>query len=63
MSESQLPLTAEERSFLTELLQEALKATRIEEHRTRTLSYREIVHRKETLISALLGKLGPVPTT
>jgi hypothetical protein len=62
MSELQLTLTAEERTFLAGLLETVLKDTRVEEHRTRTPSYREeIVHREE-LITAVLGKLGrPAP--
>jgi hypothetical protein len=60
MAELQLPLTTEERDFLAGLLEVALKETRIEEHRTRTLSYREIVVHKEDLIVSLLNKLkGP----
>jgi hypothetical protein len=58
MADSQLTLTAEERQFLVELLEMVLKDTQIEEHRTRTLSFREhIVHREE-IIASLLGKLG-----
>ena len=61
MAESQLTLTDEERAFLTGLLEITLKDTRIEEHRTRTLSYREhIVHREE-VIAGLLRKLGRPP--
>ena len=60
MPELQLPLTSEEREFLAGLLEEVLKETRIEEHRTRTLSYRQIVVHKEDLIVSLLNKLkGP----
>jgi len=58
MAESQLVLTGEERKFLVGLLELVLKDTLVEEHRTRTLSYREhIVHREE-LINGLLKKLG-----
>ncbi len=56
--ESQIVLTKEEHKFLAELLEEALKNTRVEEHRTRTMSYREnVVHHKELLLS-ILTKLG-----
>lgn len=58
MAELQLTLTDEERKYLVDLLQVTLKETRIEEHRTRTPSYREHVLQREDLIVALLGKLG-----
>ena len=57
MAESQLMLTDEERAFLTGLLEITLKDTRIEEHRTRKLTYREYVLHKEDLIEGLLNKL------
>lgn len=53
-----LTLTPQESSFLANLLQTALKETRIEEHRTRTPLYREHVLEKERLIEAVLEKLG-----
>jgi len=58
MAESQLSLTAEERTFLAGLLETAQKETRIEEHRTRAPSYREHVIHQGDLIAALLGKLN-----
>lgn len=58
MAEPQITLTTEERQFLMTLLEGMLKDTRVEEHRTRTLNYREhIVHREE-VITSLLNKLG-----
>jgi hypothetical protein len=58
MNDLQIALTAQERDYLVKLLEEMVKETRVEEHRTRTLSYREhIVHQKE-LILGLLTKLG-----
>jgi hypothetical protein len=61
MAEPQLTLTKEEREFLGELLATVLKDTKVEEHRTRTLSYREhVVHRKG-LIQSILTKLGKPP--
>jgi hypothetical protein len=57
MGELQLTLTAEEREYLVGLLETVLKDTRIEEHRTRTPSYREFVLQKEDLINRVLGKL------
>jgi hypothetical protein len=58
MSESQLTLSAEEKTFLVELLEMTLKDARLEEHRTRTPSYREHILQREALIASLLGKLG-----
>jgi hypothetical protein len=58
MTESQLTLTTEEHAFLKGLLDEALKDTRVEEHRTRTPSYREHILHREDLITSLLTKLG-----
>jgi hypothetical protein len=59
MAETQLMLTAEERQYLVELLEVTLKDTRIEEHRTRTPSYRESVLHREDLLTGLLNKLRP----
>jgi hypothetical protein len=62
MAEMQLALTAEEHDYLADLLGTVLKETRVEEHRTRTLTYREhVVHREEVILS-LLRKLGKTPT-
>ena len=61
MAELQVTLTAEERDCLVALLQVALKDARIEEHRTRTPSYREHIVHQEDLIVALLTKLGQPP--
>ena len=61
MSDLQLTLTAEEREYLLGLLESTLKNTRVEEHRTRTPSYREHVIHREDLIVGLLGKLGQQP--
>jgi hypothetical protein len=58
MAESQVTLTDEERAFLTGLLEITLKDTRIEEHRTRTPSYREHILHREEVIAGLLSKLG-----
>jgi hypothetical protein len=58
MAELQLTLTAEEREYLAGLLEVTLKDTRVEEHRTRTPSYREHVLHQEDLIVKLLSKLG-----
>ena len=58
MGDISVPMTAEEREYLVELLNSVLKETRIEEHRTRAPSYREHVERREGLIVSLLSKLG-----
>ena len=58
MPDTQLTLTAQERDQLLELLQEVLKETKVEEHRTRSPSFREIVLQKEQAISSVLRKLG-----
>ena len=60
MTEHLVTLTAEEYEFLRGLLEVALKDTRIEEHRTRTLSYREHILHREELINHLLEKLKQV---
>ena len=57
MSELHLSLTAEERQCLLALLETAQKETRIEEHRTRSLTYRESVTHQEELIESVLSKL------
>lgn len=59
MAELQLTLTTEETDYLIELLETRLKETRVEEHRTRTPSYREHVLHHEDLLTALLKKLRP----
>ena len=64
MTDLQLTLTIPERECLVEMLERALKETRVEEHRTRTPSYREHVVKREDLITSLLSKLGqPVGAT
>jgi hypothetical protein len=57
MTDLELTLTAAEREYLVEVLERALKETRLEEHRTRTPSYREHVVQREDTIKGLLGKL------
>jgi len=56
--DSPVTLTAEERKFLAGLLEVALRDTRVEEHRTRTPSYREHIVHHEELIASVLTKLG-----
>ena len=57
IAESPLNLSSEEREYLLTLLEDSLKQTRVEEHRTRTPSYREHVVHQEELIESLLAKL------
>jgi hypothetical protein len=61
MAEYQLTLSTEERDFLADLLEKMLKDTRVEEHRTRSPSYRELIVKQENLITAILAKVGRPP--
>jgi len=64
MSQTQLDLSPQEREVLIELLKASLKEARVEEHRTRTPSYREHVLAREAVIEGLLQKLAqPAPPT
>jgi len=58
MSDTNMTLTQEERDCLTELLQLAIKEARVEEHRTRTLSFREHILEREHVLADILKKLG-----
>jgi hypothetical protein len=58
MADTPLTLTADERTFLVQLLETAIKNHRVEEHRTRTPSYREQILQEEKLLEQLLSKLG-----
>jgi hypothetical protein len=59
MPEFALTLTAEEHQYLVEHLETVLKDTRVEEHRTRTPTYRESVLQREKVIQSVLTKLRP----
>ncbi len=61
MAEFQVTLNSEERQYLLDLLKVTLKETRVEEHRTRTPSYREHVLHKEAIVEGLLNKLQQAP--
>ena len=61
MFESPMTLTADEREYLTTLLETALKDKRVEGHRTRSPGYRDHVLQQEAIISSLLDKLRPAP--
>jgi len=62
MSEQTLTLSGAEKECLVHLLQKSLQEARVEEHRTRAPSYRELVLRQENLIASVLDKLGHKPT-
>ena len=57
MAEQTLTLTADESKYLVDLLERTLKETQVEEHRTRTPSYREHILHREELAQAILKKL------
>jgi hypothetical protein len=57
MTELQVTLTSEERDYLLELLNTTLKDMRVEEHRTRTPTYRQHVLHQEDIVQGLLKKL------
>jgi len=57
MADLQVNLTSDERQFHQNLLERTFKDTLIEEHRTRTPSYREHVLQNEGIIQAVLKKL------
>lgn len=55
-SQYTLALTADERETLVELLEEALKETQVEEHRTEAFSAREVVRSHESKLESILRK-------
>ena len=57
MAELRLTLTDQERQTLMDILKVVLKQMQIEEHRTRTPSFREHVIQQEDAIKAVLDKL------
>ena len=59
--DSQLFLTAEERTVLLDLLKDVVKEARVEEHRTRSPAYREHISRREDALTAVLQKLEQIP--
>lgn len=58
MTDLSLDLNAQERKYLAELLEAELSQTRVEEHRTRTPSYREHIVQQVEIIEGLLQKLA-----
>jgi hypothetical protein len=61
MADLQLSLTADEQNYLVQVLESALKNHRVEEHRTRTPTYREQILKEEKILEQLLTKLGQTP--
>ena len=61
MAELQLSLCPEETEYLVGLLETRLKETRVEEHRTRTPTYRQHLLQDEDHIVSVLRKLGHPP--
>jgi hypothetical protein len=59
--DSQLVLTTEERTVLLDLLKDVVKEARVEEHRTRSPSYREHISRREDALTSVLQKLEQTP--
>jgi hypothetical protein len=58
MSYVTLELTVEEQEVLVDLLQDSLKRTLVEEHRTRAPEYRQRIIQREDAIKQMLEKLG-----
>ncbi len=57
MTEFQVTLSDEERQYLGGLLEQTLKDAVVEEHRTRTPTYRQDVLHREDVLRTLLEKL------
>jgi hypothetical protein len=58
MADVQLTLSSDERDYLVQVLETALKSHRVEEHRTRAPAFREQILQEEKLLEQLLAKLG-----
>lgn len=52
-----LELNPEERAELLQVLEQVLKDVRIEEHRTKTLGYRQVVAHRESILEGVTEKL------
>jgi hypothetical protein len=59
-TELMLVLTEAERLQLLTWLQQIQKGKLVEEHRTRSLEYRELVLREERTLTSLIGKLSKI---
>jgi len=53
-----LALSGEERELLRNLLQQTLRDKQIEDHRTDSITFRELVQRQEDLLQNVIDKLG-----
>jgi hypothetical protein len=62
MNEIHLSLNAEERELLKKLLEREISQRLIEEHRTRTPSYREYIEHDESVLRGVLAKLNDAAT-
>jgi hypothetical protein len=51
-----LSLSEDERNALVNILEEVLKTTQVEEHRTDRFRAKKVVHAREVLIESLLKK-------
>jgi hypothetical protein len=51
-----LAMTEKEREVLLDVLEEALRTTEVEEHRTDALRAKKVVHAREVAIESLLQK-------
>lgn len=58
MNDFHMTLSEEERRLLGAILRQVLKEKRVEEHRTRTPSFRELVMAEEETIERVLVKLN-----
>jgi len=58
---SELVLTDEERVMLRNMLEIALRETRVEVHRTHSPDFRALVQHQEGVIRGLLAKMSPPP--
>ena len=61
MTQLHLNITEDERAFLVDFFESALKETLVQEHRIRRPTYRQTVVRQETLIEGILAKLKELP--
>lgn len=63
MNEIHLSLNAEEKELLVNLLEHEISQRLVEEHRTRTPSYREYIQHDESVLQGVLAKLNRMPAT
>jgi hypothetical protein len=58
MNEFQIVLSAEEKEVLAKLLEHEISQRLVEEHRTRSPSYREYIQHDESVLQGVLTKLN-----